>query len=167
MLRVSNLVKDYEVRSEKIRVLDHIDLTVEDGEILGITGRSGSGKSTLLRIIRGVEPFQEGTVEVDGEIITPDSGIEGEKFLKSVSAIHLQRNFGLWNGPAIENIIRKLNYLRVGHEALPESEHLPHSVTNDYDELFEEAMEYLKLVGLEHKALHSTNLLSGGKNREL
>jgi methyl coenzyme M reductase system subunit A2 len=167
MLRVSNLVKDYEVRSEKIRVLDHIDLTVGDGEILGITGRSGCGKSTLLRIIRGVESFQQGTVEVDGEIITPDSGIEGEKFLKSVSAIHLQRNFGLWNGPAIENIIRKLNYLRVGHEALPESEHLPHSVTNDYDELFEEAMEYLKLVGLEHKALHSTNLLSGGEKQRV
>lgn len=161
MLRVSNLVKDYEVHSENRRVLDHIDLTVEDGEILGITGRSGSGKSTLLRIIRGVEPFQQGTVEVDGEIITPSSGIEGEKFLKSVSAIHLQRNFGLWNGPAIENIIRKLNYLRVGHEALP------HNETNDYDELFEEAMEYLKLVGLEHKALHSTNLLSGGEKQRV
>ncbi len=167
MLRVSNLVKDYEVRSEKIRVLDHIDFTVEDGEILGITGRSGSGKSTLLRIIRGVEPFQQGTVEVDGEIITPTSGIEGEKFLKSVSAIHLQRNFGLWNGPAIENIIRKLNYLRVGHEALPKKEHLPHDIKNDYDELFEEAMEYLKLVGLEHKALHSTNLLSGGEKQRV
>ncbi|MGA9188714.1 MAG: ATP-binding cassette domain-containing protein, partial [Methanosarcina sp.] len=161
MLRVSNLVKDYEVHSENRRVLDHIDLTVEDGEILGITGRSGSGKSTLLRIIRGVEPFQQGTVEVDGEIITPSSGIKGEKFLKSVSAIHLQRNFGLWNGPAIENIIRKLNYLRVGHEALP------HNETNDYDELFEEAMEYLKLVGLEHKALHSTNLLSGGEKQRV
>jgi len=98
MIRISNLVKDYEVRSEKIRVLDHIDLTVEDGEILGITGRSGSGKSTLLRIIRGVEPFNEGTIEVDGKVVTPDSGIEGEHFLKSVTAIHLQRNFGLWNG---------------------------------------------------------------------
>ncbi len=161
MLKISNLVKDYEVRSEKIRVLDHIDLTVEDGEILGITGRSGSGKSTLLRIIRGVEPFQEGTVEVDGEIVTFDSGIEGEKFLKSVTAIHLQRNFGLWNGPAIENIIRKLNYLRIGHEALP------HNDNHEYDELFEEAMEYLKLVGLEHKALHSTNLLSGGEKQRV
>lgn len=167
MLKVSNLVKDYEIHSEKIRVLDNIDLTVEDGEILGITGRSGSGKSTLLRIIRGVEPFQEGTIEVDGEIITPTSGLEGEKFLKSVSAIHLQRNFGLWNGPAIENVIRKLNYLRVGYEALPQNEYLPHSVTNDYDDLFKEAMEYLKLVGLEHKALHSTNLLSGGEKQRL
>jgi methyl coenzyme M reductase system subunit A2 len=161
MIRISSLVKDYEVCFEKIRVLDHIDLTVEDGEILGITGRSGSGKSTLLRIIRGVEPFNEGTVEVDGKIVTPDSGIEGERFLKSVTAIHLQRNFGLWNGPAIENIIRKLNYLRKGHEGLP------HNETGDYDELFAEAMEYMKLVGLEHKALHSTNLLSGGEKQRV
>lgn len=161
MIRISNLVKDYEVRSEKIRVLDHIDLTVEDGEILGITGRSGSGKSTLLRIIRGVEPFNEGTIEVDGKVVTPDSGIEGEHFLKGVTAIHLQRNFGLWNGPAIENIIRKLNYLRVGHEALP------HNETDDYKDLFDEAMEYIKLVGLEHKALHSTNLLSGGEKQRV
>lgn len=167
MLKISKLVKDYEVRSENIRVLDHIDLTVEDGKILGITGRSGSGKSTFLRIIRGVEPFQEGTVEIDGEIITPNSGIKGELFLKSVTAIHLQRNFGLWNGPAIENIIRKLNYLRVGHEALPQSELMPHDVTNEYDDLFVEAMEYLKLVGLEHKALHSTNLLSGGEKQRV
>lgn len=161
MLKISNLVKDYEVRSEKIRVLDHIDLTVNDGEILGITGRSGSGKSTLLRIIRGVEPFQGGTIEIDGQIVTPSSGIEGEKLLKNLTAIHLQRNFGLWNGPAIENIIRKLNYLRVGHEALPHNEH------QEYDELFEQSMEYLKLVGLEHKALHSTNLLSGGEKQRL
>jgi len=161
MLKISNLVKDYEVRSEKIRVLDHIDLTVNDGEILGITGRSGSGKSTLLRIIRGVESFQEGIIEIDGQIVTPSSGIEGEKLLKNLTAIHLQRNFGLWNGPAIENIIRKLNYQRAGHEALPHNEH------QEYDELFEQSMEYLKLVGLEHKALHSTNLLSGGEKQRL
>lgn len=161
MIRISNLVKDYEVRSEKIRVLDHIDLTVKDGEILGITGRSGSGKSTLLRIIRGVEPFDEGTVEIEGKTVTPDSGMEGELFLKSVTAIHFQRNFGLWNGPAIENIIRKLNYLRIGYEALP------HNEAEEYDELFVEAMEYMKLVGLEHKALHSTNLLSGGEKQRV
>ncbi len=161
MLKISNLVKDYEVNSETIRVLDNIDLTVKDGEILGITGRSGSGKSTLLRIIRGVEPFQEGSVEVDGETVNPDSGKGGERFLKTVTAIHLQRNFGLWNGPAIENVIRKLNYLKVGHEALPATD------APDYEELYAEAMEYIKLVGLEQKALHSTNLLSGGEKQRV
>ena len=44
MLKISNLVKDYEVRSENIRVSDHIDLTVEDGKILGITGRKRERK---------------------------------------------------------------------------------------------------------------------------
>ncbi|WP_440956782.1 ABC transporter ATP-binding protein [Methanosarcina sp. Mfa9] len=161
MLKISNLVKDYEVNSETIRVLDNIDLTVQDGEILGITGRSGSGKSTLLRIIRGVEPFQEGNVEVDGETVTPDSGKEGEKFLKRVTAIHLQRNFGLWNGPCIENVIRKLYYLKVGHEALPATD------APEYDDLYAEAMEYMKIVGLEQKALHSTNLLSGGEKQRV
>ncbi len=161
MLKISNLVKDYEVNSETIRVLDNIDLTVQDGEILGITGRSGSGKSTLLRIIRGVEPFQEGSVEVDGERVAPDSGKEGERFLKRVTAIHLQRNFGLWNGPAIENVIRKLYYLKVGHEALPATD------APEYEDLYAEAMEYIKLVGLEQKALHSTNLLSGGEKQRV
>ncbi|MDM7919529.1 MAG: ATP-binding cassette domain-containing protein, partial [Methanosarcina sp.] len=126
-----------------------------------ITGRSGSGKSTLLRIIRGVEPFDEGTVEVDGETVTPSSGFEGEKFLKSVTAIHLQRNFGLWNGPAIENIMRKLNYLKIGHEAIPSTG------SEEYEELLEKAMPYMKLVGLESKALHSTNLLSGGEKQRV
>jgi len=161
MLKISNLVKDYEANSETIRVLDNIDLTVKEGEILGITGRSGSGKSTLLRIIRGVEPFQEGSVEVDGKAVTPDAGKEGERFLKSVTAIHLQRNFGLWNGPAVENVIRKLYYLKVGHEALPATD------APEYDDLYAEAMEYMKLVGLEQKALHSTNLLSGGEKQRV
>lgn len=161
MLKLSNLVKDYEVNSEKRRVLDHINLTVEDGEILGITGRSGSGKSTLLRIIRGVEPFQEGSVEVDGEIITPASGREGEKILMKKTAIHLQRNFGLWNGPAIENVIRKLNFQRIGTEGLPETD------SPFYDELYSEALEYLELVGLGDKALHSTQMLSGGEKQRV
>jgi methyl coenzyme M reductase system subunit A2 len=44
---------------------------------------------------------------------------------------------------------------------------MPPSITNDYDDLFAEAMENLKLVGLEHKALHSTNLLSGGEKQRI
>ncbi|MBN2488851.1 MAG: ABC transporter ATP-binding protein [Methanosarcinaceae archaeon] len=161
MLKVKDIVKDYEVNSENIRVLDHINFSAADGEIIGITGKSGSGKSTLLRILRGVEPFGEGTIELDGNVVTSESGIDGIKFLGKNTAIHLQRNFGLWYGPAYENVIRKLSYLSVGHESLP-NKNSPH-----FEEMYEESLKYLKLVGLEHKAEHSSNLLSGGEKQRL
>ncbi|WP_292486824.1 ATP-binding cassette domain-containing protein [Methanohalobium sp.] len=161
MLRLSNVVKDYEIGSEKKRILDGINLAVNDGEILGITGRSGSGKTTLLRIIRGVEDFDGGIIDLDGNVITPESGYDGKRFLNLNTAIHLQRSFGLWAGPAIENIIRKLNFFYSGDESLP-SEDSPY-----YEDLYNTALSYLKLVGLENKALHSSNFLSGGEKQRL
>ncbi|MEL4306326.1 ATP-binding cassette domain-containing protein [Methanococcoides sp. LMO-2] len=160
MLRVSDIVKDYETSSGDIRVLDGISFEVSNGEILGITGKSGSGKTTLLKILRGVEPFNGGSIELDGSVITNDS-VDGSKLLGRNTAIHFQRNFGLWNGPAIENLIRRLNSHYIGYEGLPEPD-APH-----YDELYERSMAYMRLVGLEKKALHSSNLLSGGEKQRL
>ncbi|HYD59535.1 MAG TPA: amino acid ABC transporter ATP-binding protein [Noviherbaspirillum sp.] len=51
-------------------VLKGIDLRVNEGEVIALIGRSGSGKSTLLRTINGLESFDEGTLDVDGERIT-------------------------------------------------------------------------------------------------
>ncbi|MGD9780121.1 ATP-binding cassette domain-containing protein [Methanomethylovorans sp.] len=161
MLKVEGLAKDYNVLNERKRVLEGISFTANDGEILGITGKSGSGKSTLLRILRGVESFDEGVIELEGKQFFPDSDKDDMKDLIQNTAIHLQRNFGLWNGPAIENIIRRINSRREGHEGLPESD------SPFYDEIYEESMEYLKVVGLEHKALHVTSALSGGEKQRL
>jgi ATPase components of various ABC-type transport systems, contain duplicated ATPase len=161
MLEVCNVVKEYEFNNEKIRILDNICFNVADGEILGITGKSGSGKTTILKILRGLEDFDSGYFELDGERIEPNAGKDKLKFLTCTSAIHLQRNFGLWNGPAIENIIRKLNFQIGGHEGLPEPDDL------NYEQLYEEAMYYMRLVGLENKAKHSANLLSGGEKQRL
>lgn len=51
-------------------VLKGIDLTVNEGQVTAIIGRSGSGKSTLLRTINGLESFDQGSLDVDGERIT-------------------------------------------------------------------------------------------------
>ena len=50
-------------------VLKGIDLEVERGEVIAIIGRSGSGKSTLLRCVNGLEEFQEGALQVDGQAL--------------------------------------------------------------------------------------------------
>ena len=161
MLKVSHLVKDYSTAHGQKRVLDDVSFSVADAEVVGITGRSGSGKSTLLKILRGVESFDGGEIEIDGKVIKAGSGKTGEKILRKATAIHLQRNFGLWGGPAIENVIRRLNYHLVGTEALPLPEH------HTYQELYDESLSILKLVHLDNKALHSTDQLSGGEKQRL
>jgi len=161
VLKVSHLVKDYPTAHGQKRVLDGVSFEVAASEIVGITGKSGAGKSTLLKILRGVESFDEGVIDINGESVYPDSGKNGEQILRKATAIHLQRNFGLWSGPAIENIIRRLNYHLIGTEALP----LPDHYT--YPDLESEAMDILKLVNLDKKALHSTDQLSGGEKQRL
>src|SRR5690349_11351826 len=50
-------------------VLKGIDLEVQRGEVIAIIGKSGSGKSTLLRCVNGLEEFQHGSLQVDGQAL--------------------------------------------------------------------------------------------------
>jgi polar amino acid transport system ATP-binding protein len=50
-------------------VLKGIDLDVKRGEVIAIIGKSGSGKSTLLRCINGLEVFQDGKLDVEGQAL--------------------------------------------------------------------------------------------------
>ncbi|MDR5903935.1 amino acid ABC transporter ATP-binding protein [Franzmannia qiaohouensis] len=54
-----------------LHVLKDIELSVAPGEVVVIIGASGSGKSTLIRCINGLEEFQAGHIEVDGNALTP------------------------------------------------------------------------------------------------
>ncbi|MDX1635920.1 MAG: amino acid ABC transporter ATP-binding protein [Marinobacter sp.] len=50
-----------------LHVLKNVDLTVEKGEVVVIIGASGSGKSTLIRCVNGLESYESGQLEVDGQ----------------------------------------------------------------------------------------------------
>ena len=63
IVRIRSLRKSFGTNE----VLKGIDLEVQPGEVIAIIGKSGSGKSTLLRCINGLESFQQGTLEVDGQ----------------------------------------------------------------------------------------------------
>src|ERR1700678_170085 len=51
-------------------VLDDVNLTMNEGEIVALLGRSGSGKSTLLRIVAGLIAPSDGKVEASGSRLT-------------------------------------------------------------------------------------------------
>ncbi len=55
------------------RALKGVDLTVGDGEVVGLIGENGAGKSTILNIVSGVLPFDSGTLRLDGRDIAPKS----------------------------------------------------------------------------------------------
>ncbi len=54
----------------RIRALDAVDLSVEEGELVAIVGANGAGKTTLLRTISGVQPASSGVVRFRGSDIT-------------------------------------------------------------------------------------------------
>ncbi|UYG05989.1 amino acid ABC transporter ATP-binding protein [Halomonas sp. LR3S48] len=56
----------------ELHVLRDIDLEIVPGEVVVVIGASGSGKSTLIRCINGLEEFQRGHIEVDGNELLPN-----------------------------------------------------------------------------------------------
>jgi putative ABC transport system ATP-binding protein len=70
VVRVQNVHKEYRRGSERIDVLQGIDLEIPPGDFLALMGPSGSGKTTLLNLIGGLDRPTSGTVEVAGEPIS-------------------------------------------------------------------------------------------------
>jgi ABC-type nitrate/sulfonate/bicarbonate transport system ATPase subunit len=57
----------------ELPVVDGVDLAIADGEFVAIVGPSGCGKSTLLKILAGFERPDEGSVTIDGKLVTKPS----------------------------------------------------------------------------------------------
>jgi ABC-type polar amino acid transport system ATPase subunit len=69
MLKLENVHKWF----GSLHVLKGVSFEVKKGEVVVVIGRSGSGKSTILRCINGLEPIQQGRIEVEGELVEAHS----------------------------------------------------------------------------------------------
>ena len=67
MLEIKNLKKSFSGRV----ILDNMNVTVKDREVLSIVGPSGAGKTTLLRCITGLEKADSGEFLIDGQSFNP------------------------------------------------------------------------------------------------
>lgn len=80
MIRLTGVKKSYGKGENKNQVLKGIDLCVQEGEFVVVTGASGSGKSTLLNVVSGLERAEAGSVEYDGRDIETLSDKERTRF---------------------------------------------------------------------------------------
>ncbi len=70
MLELKDITYQVEENNETITIIDHLDLKIDDGKFVVITGPNGGGKSTLAKLIMGVKPITGGSMYYDGEEIT-------------------------------------------------------------------------------------------------
>ena len=83
MIEIVNLTKSFNSK----RVLDGVNLTIEDGKITVIIGRSGEGKSVLIKHIIGLLKPDSGSILLDGRDITWLKGRERDEVLKRFSML--------------------------------------------------------------------------------
>lgn len=82
-----NVSKTFKENSSVVKVLDNINIDVEYGEFVSVTGPSGSGKSTLLNLIAGLDSPTEGEISIGGQNISNLSMDE--------QAVFRRRNVGI------------------------------------------------------------------------
>ncbi|NBK21696.1 MAG: ABC transporter ATP-binding protein [Spirochaetia bacterium] len=79
LISIKNLHKEYQVeKGPSVNALNGVSLDIEENEFVCVVGPSGCGKTTLLNIIAGLEPFDSGSVTMDGEPIVgpgPERGV--------------------------------------------------------------------------------------------
>ena len=70
MLQLRNIHKTYHDGETELEVLRGVDLSIDRGESAALRGESGCGKSTLLQIAAGLESPDDGTVTIDGDVLS-------------------------------------------------------------------------------------------------
>lgn len=104
-LEVSNLCKTYIINKRQNNVLRNVNLTIHEGEMLGIMGPSGSGKTTLLYTVSGMDTATAGKVDFFGrELTSLKAGDMSDVRLNEMGFV-FQQMYMLKNLSVYDNII--------------------------------------------------------------
>ncbi|MGA1804290.1 ABC transporter ATP-binding protein [Rhizobium sp. HT1-10] len=91
VLAMQGVSKAYQTAEGPLQVLQDIDLTLEAGRSLALTGESGSGKSTLLHLAAGLDGVDAGRIEIDGQDVTQLHDAERAALRRSVVGLVFQQ----------------------------------------------------------------------------
>ena len=104
MLEIKNLSKSF----HENKVLDHINLKIEKGDVVGIIGPSGTGKSTLLRCINQLEIPEEGEAVFGGKTVDLSKKHKDSLEFRKSTGMVFQRFYPFEKKTALENVMEGL-----------------------------------------------------------
>lgn len=152
LIRLADVSRVFPARSRQgaaVTALDHVDLDVRAGEVLGVVGYSGAGKSTLLRLVNALDRPTSGTVTVAGREVSSLSERALREVRRDIGMIFQQ--FNLFASRTVwGNIAYPLTVAGV-----PKDQHR------------ERISQLLHFVGLADKAHVHVEQLSGGQKQRV
>ena len=150
IIKLLKISKKYEQNNKNIIVLKNINLKINKGELVSLTGPSGSGKSTLLHIIALLDKPNSGEVFFKNKNFSKSNDKEKDLVRKKGISIIYQQNNLLGEFTALENVLIPL-------------------LNNGYlwNESVKKALKVLFLVGLSKRVNHFPSELSGGEQQRV
>ena len=149
MIQFMDISKTFQTKKDTIHALNHVSLTIDDGDVFGIIGFSGAGKSTLLRMVNALEVPTTGHVEIDGKNIDTLSHKELRGVRKKIGMVFQQFNL-LESKSVYDNIAIPLRLNKA-----------------DAVQIRNTVMKLLQFVNLEDKADVYPGQLSGGQKQRV
>ena len=143
------ITKVFKQKKARVKALDHVSMTIEPGEIVGIIGYSGAGKSTLVRMINGLDTPSAGELLLDETNIVGMSERKLRGIRRNIGMIFQQFNL-MSSRTAAGNIEYPLQLQGVGKQ-----------------ERAKRVQELLDFVGLGDKGKSYPEQLSGGQKQRV
>lgn len=150
VLEVKNLHKSYRSGNEWLHILAGLELELEEGHLLAITGESGSGKSTFLHLIGGMDRPDAGEIRFEGRDISQYSRHDLARYRNAKIGFVFQFHHLLPEFSALENVMFPLLIRGVSSQGAAQT-----------------ASSYLEEVGLDKRIQHRPGELSGGEQQRV
>ena len=150
LIQLRDLAKIYQSGDSEFAALHDVNLNIERGEFVAITGSSGSGKSTLMNLLGCLDSPSRGSYLLGERDVARLSRIELARVRNESIGFVFQSFNLLARTSALENVELPLIYAKVS----PEERH-------------KRAREALEQVGLAHRAGHHPSQLSGGQQQRV
>lgn len=150
VIKLTDIYKVYKSGDTEVIGLDHINLTIEQGELTAIMGQSGSGKSTMLNIVGLLDRATSGSYKLSGVESKDLSDDERSTIRNRKIGFVFQSFFLLPKLNALQNVILPLHY-RGEHGSAAK----------------EKGMALLEKVGIGHLHHHRPSQMSGGQQQRV